>query len=211
MVNASSWKCTGSLPDLEISSSASQAWEKVKTRLFLPAPVGENDRGTSAETVGNPEYETGGKKKVLFVCTANICRSPMAEKIFNALVWDAGVPYEARSAGVAALVGEPIARNARTVLEEAGVQTGEHRARQVDRAMIEDADLVLAMTPQHVAALQRLAGGPSQKIRTLPGYARDAPDAEGIADPYGMPISAYRASAREIFGYVDRVVSRMKE
>ena len=144
------------------------------------------------------------------MCTANICRSPMAEAIFNALVSDANMTHEATSAGVAALVGEPIAPGARAVLDEAGVHAGEHRARQVDRAMLEEADLVLAMTPLHVAALHHLAGGPSEKIRTLPGYAKDVPDAEGIADPYGMPISAYRASAREIFGYVDRVVHKLQ-
>lgn len=170
-----------------------------------------NDRGTSAEAVGSSEDEAGGKKRVLFVCTANVCRSPMAEEIFNALVSDAGIPYEARSAGVAALVGEPITPNARTVLEEAGVRVGKHRARQVDRAMLGEAGLVLAMTPQHVAALHRLAGGPSEKIRTLPGYARGVPDAEGIADPYGMPISAYRASVRQIYEYVDQVVRKLDE
>jgi protein-tyrosine phosphatase len=149
--------------------------------------------------------------KLLFVCTANICRSPMAESIFNTLVSDAAIPYEARSAGVAALVGEPIATNARTVLEEAGIQAGEHRARQVDRAMLEEAILVLAMTPQHVAALNRLAGGLSEKIWTLPGYAKGASAAEGIADPYMMPVSAYRASMREIFECVDRVVRKLQE
>lgn len=113
----------------------------------------------------------------------------MAEAIFNALASDADLPYEASSAG-AALVGEPIAPHARSMLEEA--------------------DLVLAMIPEHVAALHRLAGGPSEKIRTLPGYAKGVPDAEGIADFYGMPVSAYRASSREIFGYVDRVVRTLQ-
>jgi protein-tyrosine-phosphatase len=152
----------------------------------------------------------GDGTRILFVCTANICRSPMAEAIFNALVSDAGAPYEARSAGVAALVGKPLTPHARAVLEEAGVPVGRHRARQVDRAMLEEADLVLAMTPEHVAALHRLAGEPSEKIGTLPSYAKGVPDAEGTADPYGMPISTYRASEREIFGYVDRVVRMLQ-
>ena len=187
---------------------AARTWERVKSSFRRPVTSG---RGTSARTARSLEGEAAGKKMVLFVCTANICRSPMVEAIFNALASDAGLPCEARSAGVAALVGEPIAPNAKAVLEDAGVLAGEHRARQVDRAMLEEADLVLAMTPEHVAALHRLAGGPSQKIRTLSGYAKDVPDAEGIADPYGMPVSAYRASAREIFGYVDRVVRKLRE
>lgn len=56
---------------------------------------------------------------MLFVCTANICRSPMAAGIFEALSGDSGLPFEARSAGTAALVGEPAAPEARQAVEMA--------------------------------------------------------------------------------------------
>ena len=147
--------------------------------------------------------------EVLFVCTANVCRSPMAEAVFNALASDAGMPYEARSAGTAALVGEPITPHAREVLGDVGVYPGEHRARQVDAAMIDGADLVLAMTPQQAATLRRVSPGSSEMIHTLLGYAYAAPETEGIADPYGQPISAYRASVRRIIEGLDHVVSRL--
>ena len=149
-------------------------------------------------------------KKVLFVCTANICRSPMAEAIFDALISDRGMPYQSHSAGTAALVGEPIAPYARTALEEVGVYAEGHRARQVEPAMLEEADLVLAMTPRHVSTLRRISTVPPDKIRTLIGYAKAAPDVEGVPDPYGQSMVAYRASVREIFGWVDNVVSRLK-
>jgi protein-tyrosine phosphatase len=55
---------------------------------------------------------------VLFVCTANVCRSPMAEAIFDSLASEADLPWKARSAGVAALVGEPIAPRAEAVPRE---------------------------------------------------------------------------------------------
>jgi protein-tyrosine-phosphatase len=132
----------------------------------------------------------------------------MAEAIFNALASDAGVPYEARSAGTAALVGEPMTPHAAAVLEEVGVYPGKHRARQVDAAMLEGADLVLAMTPQHASALRRISA--EGKIHTLLGYAYAAPEAEGISDPIGQPVSAYRASVRRIIEGVDRVVSRLE-
>lgn len=150
-------------------------------------------------------------KKILFVCTANICRSPMTEAIFNALASDAGMPYEARSAGVAALVGEPMAPNAVVVLEEVGVHAGEHRARQVNEPMLEEADLVLAMTPKHVAALQRFSAGSSEKVRTLLGYAHDAPDLEGISDPYGQSLLTYRASIRRIYEGVEMLMARLRD
>ena len=122
-------------------------------------------------------------KKVLFVCTANVCRSPMAEAIFNALAEERRLAWRAESAGVAALVDEDITPNARAALDEVGIYTGEHRARQVSEAMLAGADLVLAMNQRHVATLRRRFGGLSERIYTLPEYALGAPPKEGIPDP----------------------------
>ena len=69
-------------------------------------------------------------KKVLFVCTANVCRSPMAHAIFNALAEDEGPPFRADTAGPAAREGEPMAPNAAAALEEVGTYPGLHRARR---------------------------------------------------------------------------------
>ena len=135
----------------------------------------------------------------------------MAEAIFNALASDAAISYEAQSAGVAALVGEPMTPNAVTVLEEVGVYPGEHRARQVNEPMLEEADLTLAMTPKHVTALRRFSAGTAENVHTLLGYAHDAPDLEGISDPYGQSIVAYRASVRRIFESIEALVARLRD
>ncbi|MDX6381210.1 MAG: protein arginine phosphatase [Rubrobacteraceae bacterium] len=149
-------------------------------------------------------------KKILFVCTANICRSPMAEEIFNALAEDRMLPFRAQSAGVAALEGEPMAPKASEALEEVGIYTKGHRARQVSQRMLEEADLVLAMTPRHVAELRRLFGDSSRKIYTLLEYAKRAPSEEGISDPYGHSMSAFRTCVRQLFRYLDQVVERLE-
>jgi hypothetical protein len=65
--------------------------------------------------------------------------------------------------------------------------------------------------PHQKATLNRLAGNPPEKIFTLREYAKGVPDAAGIADPYTMPISSYRASMREISACVDRLAKKLRE
>jgi protein-tyrosine phosphatase len=148
--------------------------------------------------------------KVLFVCRANVCRSPMAEAIFNAIAQDRELAYRAASAGVAALTGEDITPNARAALEEVGIHAGGHRARQVGEAMLREADLVLAMSPRQVAALQQRFGASPDRVYALPEYALGAPPEEGIPDPYGHTMTAFRASVRQLLECVDGLVERLE-
>jgi protein-tyrosine phosphatase len=150
-------------------------------------------------------------KTVLFVCTANVCRSPMAEAIFNALAEDKQLHFRARSSGVAALENEPMTPNARAALEEVGIPAGHHRARQVTESMLREADLVLALSPRHTAELQRRYCGLSHKIHTLPRYASGAPGEDGVADPYGQTMTAYRASVHQLVGYIDGLVEALRK
>lgn len=147
-------------------------------------------------------------KRVLFVCTANVCRSPMAEAILNALAEENDIPLRAESAGVAALVGREIAPNTAAALRELGIYPEEHRARQLDPTMVADADLVLAMGPSHVARVGRLLGDVPENVFTLPAYAAGAPEWEEVTDPYGQTMTAHRATARQLLGYAERLVER---
>ena len=135
----------------------------------------------------------------------------MAAAIFDALAQDRGLPFRAESAGVAALEGNPIAPNALVALEEVGIYPQGHSARQVSGPMLEEANLVLAMSPRHVATLNRnfknLSGN---KLYTLPEYASGVPSEEGIPDPYGHTITAYRASVRQLLGCVERAIERLE-
>ncbi len=153
------------------------------------------------------EHQT---KQILFVCTANVCRSPMAEAIFNALAEERGLAWRAESAGVAALVGEDITPNARAALDEVGIYANEHRARQVGEEMLEEADLVLAMGPRHVAALRGRFRDLSERVYALPQYALGAPPEEGIPDPYGQTMTAFRASVRQLLEYTEALVGRLE-
>lgn len=149
--------------------------------------------------------------KVLFVCRANVCRSPMAEAICNALVEDANLPLRTASAGVAALAGEDMAPNSRAALEEVGIHPrGRHRARQVGEAMLREADLVFAMSPRQVAALRQRFGAPPGRVYALPEYALGAPPEEGIPDPYGLTMTAFRASVRQLLECAEGLIGRLE-
>ena len=147
-------------------------------------------------------------KKVLFVCTANVCRSPMAQAIFNALAVDRGLPFRAESAGTAALEGRRMAPNAVAALHEAGIYPEAHHARQVSVVMLEEAELVLAMSPQHATMLRGLQANPPRGIHALPEYAAGI-TGETIADPYGHIMTAYRSTVRQLYEYVERVADRL--
>jgi protein-tyrosine phosphatase len=86
-----------------------------------------------------------------------------------------------------------------------------HRARQVEAPMLEEADLVLAMSARQVEALIRLSPENGEKVHTLPAYTLGAPEYEGISDPYGQPMSVFRTCARRLLDCVDGLLPRLSK
>lgn len=122
--------------------------------------------------------------RVEFVCTGNICRSPVAEKVVAARLREAGLAdtVEITSSGVGPWhVGEPMDRRSAASLRERGYDHT-HTARQVDRDTL-GADLLIVATEDHAADL-RAAGADPQRVRLLRSFDPAAGSGAELPDPY---------------------------
>jgi protein-tyrosine-phosphatase len=145
-------------------------------------------------------------KKVLFVCTGNICRSPMAEAFFNHLAGQKQLPMRARSAGLYPVL-DFATQEAVIVGREYGVDLSAHRSRRLDRMMAANAGIILTMTSEQQREIERAYPTASGKTFTLLEFAGESGD---IADPYGQGLAVYRRCAQQIWAAVEKGVERLK-
>ncbi|MCB9777477.1 MAG: hypothetical protein H6742_02810 [Alphaproteobacteria bacterium] len=143
-----------------------------------PAPDGPvPDEATSADDAraGLRPY------RLLFVCTANICRSPMAEGWAAWYGAQRGWPVEVRSGGIMGLMGHPADPLAIKVMAEVGIDISGHRSGGVDEEMIAWADHVLVMEMRHASSLRRRIPASDSKVLMLGNFGGlvEVPDPVG--------------------------------
>jgi protein-tyrosine-phosphatase len=135
---------------------------------------------------------------ILFVCSANQCRSPMAEVLFKATLAERAEleAWRVESAGVWAYAGAPATGNAQVAMRERGLDLSQHLSQPATNELLAQFDLIVVMTREHKQALLDQMPSLDGKIimlRELGGGSGD------FADPVGGSLPVYRNAADEIF------------
>ena len=168
-------------------------------------------------------------KRILFVCTGNTCRSPMAMGLFNRFISLESVnfEYEAVSAGTFACKGSPPSTNAILAVQDLwGIDISKHRSQALNQTEVEAACLVLTMELRHKHSILSRFPDTSQKVFTLKEYAYDTDTDIGrssgshssntsysldIADPYDSSLQDYKQCTQEIAKAVEKLIEKLKK
>lgn len=146
--------------------------------------------------------------RLLFVCTGNTCRSPLAEALARREAIERGLAdVEVASAGTSAWDGAPASDGALLVALERGLDLSGHRAQQLTRELVQSHDVVLAMGPHHVERAEALGG--EGRTHLLSTFANGPASGRPINDPFGGDLEAYRETLTELQADIRRVFDRL--
>lgn len=149
--------------------------------------------------------------RVLFVCTGNTCRSPMAASLARRMARERGWEHLAvGSAGVAAASDAPASPGALRVAAEAGLDLSSHRSRPLSAELVDAADLILVMSPGHLHRVLELGG--EGRVALLSSFAEGGDGSEGapIPDPFGGDDATYRETLQALEDLIERSFGRLE-
>ncbi|HTV75444.1 MAG TPA: serine hydroxymethyltransferase, partial [Candidatus Baltobacteraceae bacterium] len=130
-------------------------------------------------------------KTILFICTGNVCRSPMAEALFRRAA-DGRGEFRALSAGIGAMDGQPPTQHSVQAMRELGIDISEQRSRMLTADLVRQADFIFGMTHGHVDTIALLYPSAAEKTFLLREFDETLdPFEKDISDPIGSPYEIY--------------------
>jgi len=149
-------------------------------------------------------------KSIAFVCTANTCRSPMAEYLLKHMLNKEGIQgIEVFSRGVSAWDGSPISTGSREVLKKVGIDGSAHQSGRLTKEDVKRADLILVMQDGHRAAVLGDYPEAAKKTFLLKEYGGDG--GGDIGDPIGASLDYYEETRKEIENALLGILKKLKE
>ncbi len=149
--------------------------------------------------------------KILFICTGNTCRSPMAKVLFDKVIAESNNKLPAiktESAGVRATSNQKVSGEAVKAVKRYGMNLSNHRARLLDEKLAYEADLLLTMTKWQADTVKEEYPEIAEKTFAISEYINS--DANDITDPIGMGQDAYDSCAEQLFFYAQQILTRIR-
>lgn len=148
-------------------------------------------------------------KKIMFICTGNICRSAMADALMKKLAKDSNKDIEVYSCGIFAEDGDMPTFNAIEAIKEYDVDLKLHRATNIRNSKIEDMDIILCATVSHKNNVVNMYPNLKDKIFTIKEYADYDKNDLDIPDPWGYDIETYKFCASTISKCLNKIIDKI--
>ncbi len=154
------------------------------------------------------------KFTILFVCTGNSCRSPIAEGLMKSkLPAELKNKVVIRSAGTLGLNGNPATEFAVAVAKELGADISQHRSQGLSKELVREADVIFAMAPEHKTYVERTYPDVRDNVFLLRSFGRKPEEKHNdrIEDPIGGSLAVYRECGEIIDSELNRILPRLKQ